>query len=180
MILSLLIHIIVLLLFSCYVTSDSVWPPWKVAWQASLSLRFSRQEYWSWLPFPSPGNLPISGIEHLFHALKVGFFTTESSGKPSNYKLGIIKDWCWERLKAGGEGDDRGCDVWMASPMQWTWVWVNSGRRWKTGKPGVLQSMGPQRVRHNWATEQQIRNKDILEYIYSPALSFHIFSLERL
>ena len=34
--------------------------------------------------------------------------------------------WCWERLKVGGEGDDRGWDGWMASPTQWTWVWVNS------------------------------------------------------
>ena len=49
---------------------------------------------------------------------------------------------CWERLKAGGEGDDSGWDGWMASPTQWTWVWVSSGSWWWTGKPGVLQSMG--------------------------------------
>ena len=61
--------------------------------------------------------------------------------------------WCWERLKAGGEGSDRGCDDWMASPTWWTWVWVSSRSRWWTGKPGLLQSMGSQRVRHNWATE---------------------------
>ena len=59
----------------------------------------------------------------------------------------------WERLRAGGEGDDRGWDGWMASPTQWTWVWVGSGSWWWTGKPGVLQSMGSQRVRHNWVTE---------------------------
>ena len=63
--------------------------------------------------------------------------------------------WCWEGLGAGGEGDNRGLDGWMASPTQWTWVWTNSGRWWRTGNPGVLQSMGSQRVRHNWATEQQ-------------------------
>ena len=45
---------------------------------------------------------------------------------------------CWERLKAGGEGDDRGWDGWMASPTQWTWAWVNSGSWWWTGRPGVL------------------------------------------
>ena len=50
--------------------------------------------------------------------------------------------WCWERLKAGGEGDDRGWDGWMAALTQWTWVWASSGRWWKTGKPGRLQSMG--------------------------------------
>ena len=63
------------------------------------------------------------------------------------------RPWCWERLKVGGEGDDRGWDGWMASPTQWTWVWVNSGSWWWTGKPGVLQSLGSQRVRHDWVTE---------------------------
>ena len=60
---------------------------------------------------------------------------------------------CWERLKAGGEGDDRGGDGGMASSMRWTWVSVNSRSWWWTGKPGVLQSMGSQRLRHDWATE---------------------------
>ena len=62
------------------------------------------------------------------------------------------RPWCWERLKAG-EGDDRGWDGWMASPTQWTWVWASSGSWWWTGKPGVLQSMGSQRVGHHWVTE---------------------------
>ena len=49
--------------------------------------------------------------------------------------------WCWERLKEGGEGNDRGWDCWMASLTEWTWVWVNS-RNWSwTGMPGMLQSM---------------------------------------
>ena len=65
----------------------------------------------------------------------------------------IGKDWCWERLGAGGEGDDRGWDGWMASLTRWTWVWINSGSWWWTGRPGVLQFMVSQRVRHNWATE---------------------------
>ena len=63
------------------------------------------------------------------------------------------RSWCWERLKAGGERDDRGWDGWMASPTQRTWVWVTSRRWWWTGKPSVLQSMGLQRVRHDWETE---------------------------
>ena len=58
-----------------------------------------------------------------------------------------------EKLKADGEGDDRGWDGWMASLTQWTWVWVNSRSWWWTGRPGVLQSMGLQRVRHDWVTE---------------------------
>ena len=64
-----------------------------------------------------------------------------------------LEDWCWERLKAGGEGEDRGWDGWMASPTQWTWVWISSRSWWWTGKPGVLQSMGSQTVGHEWATE---------------------------
>ena len=63
------------------------------------------------------------------------------------------KPRCWERLRAGGEGADRAWDVWMASLTQWTWVWVDSGSWWWTGRPGVLWFMGSQRVRHNWATE---------------------------
>ena len=51
------------------------------------------------------------------------------------------RSWCWERLKAEGEGGDRGWVGWMASLIQWTWVWANSGRWWRTGKPGVLQSV---------------------------------------
>ena len=61
--------------------------------------------------------------------------------------------WPPERLKVGGEGNDRGWDGWMASLTQWTWVWVNSGSWWWTGKPGVLQSMGSQRVGQHWVTE---------------------------
>ena len=62
---------------------------------------------------------------------------------PPNTKNWLIgRDWCWERLNVGGEGDDRGWDGWMASPAQWTWDWTSSGSWWWTGKPGVLQSIG--------------------------------------
>ena len=56
----------------------------------------------------------------------------------------LEKSSCWESSKARGEGDDRGWDRWTASPTQWTWVWVNSGSWWCTGRPGMLQSMGSQ------------------------------------
>ena len=62
------------------------------------------------------------------------------------------RPWCWERVK-WGEGDNRRWDGWMAIPTWWTWVWASSGSWWWTGKPGVLQSMGSQRVGHNWETE---------------------------
>ena len=60
------------------------------------------------------------------------------------------RPWCWERLKAGGEGGDRGWDGWMVSLNQWMWVWGKSGRQWGTGKTGMLQSLGSQRVGHDW------------------------------
>ena len=63
------------------------------------------------------------------------------------------KNWWWERLKAGREGDGKGWDGWMASLTRWTWVWASSGSWWWTGKPAVLQSMGLQRVRYDNVTE---------------------------
>ena len=63
------------------------------------------------------------------------------------------RPWSWEVLGAGGEGDDRGWDGWMASLTKWTWIWVDSGSWWWTGRPGVLRFMGSQRVGHDWVTE---------------------------
>ena len=60
---------------------------------------------------------------------------------------------CWERLRAGGEGVNRGWDGWMASPTQWTWVWIGSRSWCWTERPGVLWFMGLQRVGHDWASE---------------------------
>ena len=59
------------------------------------------------------------------------------------------------KIEGRGRRGQQRTDSWKASPTQWTWVWANPGRQWRTGKPGVLQSMGSQRVRHDWATEQQ-------------------------
>ena len=63
-----------------------------------------------------------------------------------------IRPWCWEWLKVGEEGDNRGWDGWMAPPTQWTWIWAGSWSWWWTEWPGMLQSMGSQ-VGHDWATE---------------------------
>ena len=75
----------------------------------------------------------------------------------------LKRPWCWERLRAGGEGDDRGWDGWIASPTQWSWVWVNSGSWWWTGRPGMLWFMGLQRVRHDWETELNWRFESGIE-----------------
>ena len=82
--------------------------------------------------------------------------------------------WCWEGLGAGGEWDDRGWDGWMASPTRWTWVWVNSGSWWWTGRPGVLWFMGSQRVRHDWATELTDWLKSLLKAIYVKGVQFSL------
>ena len=63
------------------------------------------------------------------------------------------RPWSWERLSAGGEGNDRGWGGWLASLTQWTWVWVDSRSWWWAGRPGVLRFMGSQRVGHDWVTE---------------------------
>ena len=68
----------------------------------------------------------------------------------------LEKTLIWGKLKAGGEGDNRELDAWMASPTQWTWVWASCGRWCRTGKPSVAHSMRSQRVGHDWVTEQQM------------------------
>ena len=74
------------------------------------------------------------------------------------------RSWCWEGLGAGGEGDDRGWDGWMASPTRWAWIWVDSRSWWWTGRPGVLRFMGLQRVGHNWVTKLNWRAES---YVYA-------------
>ena len=85
---------------------------------------------------------------------------------PPNAKNWLIwkKPWCWEILKVGGEGDDRGWDGWMASPTRWTWVGVSSGSWWWTGRPGELQPMGLQRIGHDWENELNMTHGKILKW----------------
>ena len=91
----------------------------------------------------------------------------------SCYKLTHLKRrWCWERLRAGGEGNDRGWDGWMASLIQWTWVWVDSGSRWWTGRPGMLCFMGSQRVRHDWVTKLNWMHAYHINCVYTQLLSY--------
>ena len=90
----------------------------------------------------------------------------------------LKRSLCWERLKVEGEGDDKGWDGWMRSPTHWTWVWVSSGRWWRTGKLGVLQSMGSQRVEENGETEkQQIRNPGKLRTTFDVSTTWRTPSL---
>ena len=100
----------------------------------------------------------------------------------------LKRPWWWERLREGGEGDDGGWDGWTASPTQWTWVWVDSGSWWWTGRPGILRFMGSQRVGHNWATElnwtKRKKMMHISMFILTPFMTlmhrrYFIFPMER-
>ena len=91
--------------------------------------------------------------------------------------------FCWEGFRAGGEGDERGWDGWMASLTRWTWIWVNSGSWWWTGRPGVLWFMGSQRVGHDWVTElnwteqyKQRREREIFGLSHIPPQICRTFS----
>ena len=110
----------------------------RVPWTARISNQSILKE-------TSPG----CSLEGLMLRLKLQYFGHLMLGEVTHWK----RLWIWEGLGARGEGDDRGWDGWMASPARWTWVWVNSGSWWWTGRPGVLQFMGSQRVVHDWATE---------------------------
>jgi len=109
----------------------------RVSWNARRSNQSIPKEI-------SPG----CSLEGLMLKLKLQYFGLSCE------ELSLWKRlWCWEGLGAGGEGDSRGWDGWMALLTQWTWVWVNSGSWWWTGKPGVLRFMRSQRVGHDGATK---------------------------
>ena len=91
---------------------------------------------------------PGCSLEGLILKLKLQYLDT-SCEELTPWK----RPWCWEGLGAGGEGDNRGWDGWMASLTWWMWIWVNYGSWWWTGRPGVLWFIGSQRVGHDWATE---------------------------
>ena len=96
---------------------------------------------------------PGCSLEGMMLKLKLQYLLSVLTEIPHGKSWLTGKDLCWEGLGAGGKGDNRGWDGWMPSPPWWTWVWVNSGSWWWTGRPGVLQLMGLQRVGHDWATE---------------------------
>ena len=117
-----------MMLLNCGVGEDS-WVPWTARRSNQSILKEISPEY---------------SLEGLILKLKLQYF-----GHLMWRMTHLRRPWCWERLKEGREGDNRGWDSWMASQTQGTWVWVNS-RSWQwTGRPGVLQSMGSQRVRHD-------------------------------
>ena len=121
------------------------WCFWTVVLEKTLENPLDCKEI---QPVHSKGNQSWIFMEGLMLKLKLQYF-----GHLMRRADSFEKTWCWERLKVGGEGDDREWDGWMASPTQWMWVWVNSGSWWWTGRPGMLQSLGSQRAGHKWVTE---------------------------
>ena len=140
--------------------------------KASLSMNFSSNNTGSGCHFLSEGILPTQGVnlsllcllhyrQILYHwAIGEALIMISKTLNDAKAETGTLATsckelthwkrlWCWEGLGARGEGDNRGWDGWMASPTRWTWVWVNSGSWWWTGRPGVLRFMGLQRVGHD-------------------------------
>ena len=138
------------IMYGCELDYKESWAPknwcfWTVVLEKTLESPFDWKEI---QPVHPKEISPEYSLEGLMLKLKLQYF-----GYLLRRADSLKRPQCWERLKAGGEGDDRGWDGWMASLTQWTWVWVNSGSWWWTGKPGMLQSMGLQRVRHDWVTK---------------------------
>ena len=138
------------MLLNCGVEEDS----WMVPWTARSANQSILKEI-----------SPEYSLKGLILKLKLQYF-----GHLIGRADWLKRPWCWERLKAGGEGDNRGWDGWMASQTQWTWVWAMSGRWWRTGEPGMLQFMGLQRVGHDILTEQE-------QQIYIPTNSVQMFPI---
>ena len=117
--------------------------------------RINAFELWCWrrllrVPWAARSNQsilkeisPEYSLEGLMLKLKLQYF-----GYLMQRTASFERPWCWERLKAEGEGDDRGWGGWMASLTRWTWVWASSRSWWWTGRPGVWQSDMIERL--NW------------------------------
>ena len=151
------VHLVKALVFPVVIYGCECWTIKKAEGQ-----RIDAFEHWCWrrllrVPWTARRSnqsilkeiSPEYSLEGLMPKLKLQYF-----GHLMKRTDSLEKTWYWGWLKTGGDGDDRGWDGWMASWTQWTWVWVNLGSWWWTGRPGVLQSMRLQRVWHNWMTEQ--------------------------
>ena len=126
-------------------SSSHLWM-WELYYKKAEHQRIDAFELWCWRRLLSilwtirrsnqsilKGISPEYSLEELMLELKLQYLATQWEELTH-----LKRPWCWERLRAGGEGDDRGWDGWMASPTQWTWVWASSVSQWWIGKPGML------------------------------------------
>ena len=140
-----------IIMYGCELDCEEIWAPknwhfWTVVLEKTLECPLDCKEI---QPVHPKGNQSWIFIARTDAEAE----TPSTLGTSCEELIHVKSPWCWERLKAGGEGDDRGWDGWMASLTRWTWVWVNSWSWWWTGRPGMLQSMGWQRVGQYWTTE---------------------------
>ena len=136
-------------MYGCELDSEESWVPknwcfWAVVLEKTLE---SPLDYKEIEPVRPKGDKSWVFTGGLMLKLKLQYFGHLM------WRVDSLEKWCWEGLGAGGEGDDRGWDGCMASLTRWTWVWASSESWWWTERPGVLQFMGLQRVRHDWATD---------------------------
>ena len=134
---------------------------WELDYKESWALKNDAFELWCWrrllrVPWTSRRSIQFvlkeisscCSLEGLMLKLKFQYF-----GHLMWRVDSFVKTLMLGKIEGRREGDSRGWDGWMASPTQWTSIWVNSGSWWWRGRPGVLQSMGSQRVGHDWANE---------------------------
>ena len=142
------------------------WCFWTVVLENTLESPLDCKEI---QPVHSEGDQSWDSLEGMMLKLKRQYF-----GHLMRRVDSLEKTLMLGGIGARGEGDDIGWDGWMASPTPWTWVWVNSGSWWWTGRPSVLRFMGSQRVRHNWATELNWTEpvKFLFSKFYFPQFSF--------
>ena len=136
-------------MFLYYGVGEDSWVPWTARRSNQSILKEINPEY---------------SLEGLMLKLKL-----ESFGHLMQRDNSLEKTLMLGKIEGRRRRDDKGRDGWMASPTRWTWVWANSRRGWRTGRPGVLQSTGLRRVRHDWATEQQV-------FSCSEGASIHIWT----
>jgi len=138
---------------------------------------------WCWIrllrvPWIARRSVNLKGNQHLNIHLKDWCWSWSFNSlatyckEPTHWK----RPWCWGRLKAGGVVGDRRWDGWMALLTQWTWIWTNSSRQWRTGKPGILQSMGLQRDGHDLVTKQQgVERQQTISEVKVEVLVSHVW-----
>ena len=152
--------------------------------------RIDAFELWWWrllrVPWTSRSNQfilkeisPEYSLERVMLTLKLQYFGTWCEELTH-----LKRPWCWERLKKGGEGDNRGWDGWMASPTQWTWVWVDSRSWWWTGRPGMLCPWGRKESdtteRRNWMELKMAQHRYLLcrVIVWVTVRGLHLMDLE--
>ena len=134
----------------CVAKIENFCPTW-IQWKRGRDYRLLAERTTEWCQkLKAKKVLSVFNQEYTLFTPSIWAFICVASPRNCKELTHWKRLWCWDGLGAGGEGDDRGWDGWMASPTRWTWVWVNSGSWWWTGRPSMLQFMGSQRDMTEW------------------------------